>query len=679
MTDDASTNGNDHMHSVKEEDDQMRLLRDARDPISALTKGDGNANPNEIMETDSRSERMIDHTTNTTQMMDARSRAMLPLANPNTRMMEQDAASHLMSTTQYMQTQDMTSTNTLPELLLNAGSQSGDEDDHDHHQERLSKKRRRSEDLTESQSERKKRKGMYMCNVCHQEKKGHICSKVPCTGNPECRSPWKHTPHGRRARWQTSKGKHRTVLTHTHQVPNRGLRPSDADVHSPLRQVTTQIASWPVGVHVPMGTLHQASAFSHTTHQPHHHSHHDGGANASAMSMAFMLPGLERNDVTSPTDPNVTGFGFRNLEAAELVGRGLHDTHMVQPAPAVTSKPQLIIDTAGGVDDAAALLLALTHRDNAEICAILTVFGKVHLPQSAANVARVLELFPGKGPEIPIFRGSDGPIVASGTKPVWEGYGSNGLGDCRFSSPPKTPRQPEHAVTALLRMINEKPGAFTMVLLGAMTNLALAVRLDPGIAHKLKSIVFMGGTAYGKGNATMTSEQNIFADPEAAHIVLQSFGAVNVPIYMVSWETTVECGLEWQWYDKWIKIGRKNENTLNEQCQRTAIRDFLFCTTRKYEQTYRNITLFNMCASVAMAIALCPMLAKEIIPSFVTVELGGICSRGSTVVDWHNRQGLEKNVCLVTDVNKNGLRKMWEEMLLYNVEGKGIGSGVKGN
>jgi len=259
-----------------------------------------------------------------------------------------------------------------------------------------------------------------------------------------------------------------------------------------------------------------------------------------------------------------------------------------------------------------------------------------------------LEMFPGKGLSIPIYRGSDGPIISSGKRIIWEGYGSNGLGDCSFSTPSKIPRQREHAVTALLRMINEKPGTYTMVLLGPMTNLALALRLDPAIATKVKSIIFMGGTTCGKGNATIASEHNIYSDPEAAHIVLQSFGVVGVPIYMVSWETTVECGLSWQWFDSWIKLPAQQQQQQHHQhpLMKTFIRDFLYHTTKKYEAVCRNVATtgggsagnnngynFNLCSTVAMAIALDPSLVEALVPSFVTVELTGDVSRGATVVD----------------------------------------------
>jgi len=241
--------------------------------------------------------------------------------------------------------------------------------------------------------------------------------------------------------------------------------------------------------------------------------------------------------------------------------------------------------------------------------------------------------------------------------------GSNGLGDyIQNKSFGNNYRQQEHAVTALIRLINQKPNVYTLVLLGPMTNLALAVRLDPSIGTKLKSIIFVGGSTNGKANISLTSEQNIQCDAEAAHIVLQSF---HVPVYMISWELTLECAISWKWYDDWIK-NAKSTTKRNSRYDGESIQDFLYQSTRKHEEMCRKSGTqnFNMCDSVGIvAVLLSPSLVKAHL-CMVSVELSGTLSRGSTVVDYRDHH--RHNVCVVTSINKEGIQRLWEEIVSFN-------------
>ena len=144
-----------------------------------------------------------------------------------------------------------------------------------------------------------------------------------------------------------------------------------------------------------------------------------------------------------------------------------------------------------------------------------------------------------------------GPLITPSVPlHCWEGHGVNGLGGHPFADSPSRQSEKEIAALALIDIINANPGAYTLrmtmfwfviimigsdqsisvVFLGPMTNLALAVRLDPSIATKVKKLVFMGGTSQGKGNITPCAEFNVFADPEAAQIVLESFRVFSLPL-----------------------------------------------------------------------------------------------------------------------------------------------------
>ncbi|MCJ7518950.1 MAG: nucleoside hydrolase, partial [Anaerolineaceae bacterium] len=171
---------------------------------------------------------------------------------------------------------------------------------------------------------------------------------------------------------------------------------------------------------------------------------------------------------------------------------------------------KLVIDTDAGVDDAQAILLAFGYKD-AEIVAFTTVNGNVDVSKTTANVLKVLDLV---GKDVPVYRGCESPLVA---EPHHASYvhGEDGLGDCGI---PNSKRQPEkkHAVLALVDLANENPGQLNLVAIGPLTNLAVALQLDPDLPKKYADLTIMGGAIYAKGNTNITAEFNIFVDPEAA-------------------------------------------------------------------------------------------------------------------------------------------------------------------
>ena len=102
-------------------------------------------------------------------------------------------------------------------------------------------------------------------------------------------------------------------------------------------------------------------------------------------------------------------------------------------------------------------------------------------------------------------------------------HGKDGFGDAEWDAPPDAPVvEDEPAAAALVRLAREKPKHYTLVAIGPLTNLALAVRMDPGFIANLDRLVIMGGSWYGKGNITRVGEFNFWTDPHAAHIVLSA-------------------------------------------------------------------------------------------------------------------------------------------------------------
>jgi len=143
--------------------------------------------------------------------------------------------------------------------------------------------------------------------------------------------------------------------------------------------------------------------------------------------------------------------------------------------------------------------------------------------------------------------------------------------------------QKEHAVLALIRMVTNEPNEYTIVCLGPLTNIALAIRLDPFFLSKVKNIVVMGGCLYAKGNSTRVTEYAFNFDPEAAHIVFTAAKqfAVDNPhntqpkITLVPWEVSVDQGLDWKFYDYLISTPPVNELT-HLMKELNSIKEILF-------------------------------------------------------------------------------------------------------
>lgn len=178
---------------------------------------------------------------------------------------------------------------------------------------------------------------------------------------------------------------------------------------------------------------------------------------------------------------------------------------------------RIIIDCDPGHDDMAAILLAASHPA-ITIEAITTVCGNASVENTTNNALRIAAAF---GLDVPVYRGAEQPLLHRYEFPA-AFHGPSGL-DSAGVELPQTDRQvaPTHAVEAIVDLVDANPGEISVVVIGPMTNLALAFGLRPDLAQKIKQIVFMGGSS-GEGNVTPAAEFNIWADAEAARMVFRS-------------------------------------------------------------------------------------------------------------------------------------------------------------
>lgn len=187
-------------------------------------------------------------------------------------------------------------------------------------------------------------------------------------------------------------------------------------------------------------------------------------------------------------------------------------------------KSRIIIDTDPGIDDTMAIYFALRSPD-IDVVGLTTVFGNVDVDLATINALKILEI--AERTDIPVVKGARNPLTRIYSGPVPFIHGDDGQGNVHLPSP-KSQAADGTAAQYIVEQVMGNPGEITLVPIGPLTNLALALRLEPQIADKVKEVILMGGNALCPGNATPAAEANIHNDPEAADLV---FGA--------SWQVTM--------------------------------------------------------------------------------------------------------------------------------------------
>ena len=179
---------------------------------------------------------------------------------------------------------------------------------------------------------------------------------------------------------------------------------------------------------------------------------------------------------------------------------------------------KILIDTDPGIDDAMAIFYALESPE-LDVIGLTTIFGNADVTVATNNALKLLEI--AGRTDIPVARGVDKPLAMAYRGPVAFVHGEDGQGDV-FLPPPSTTVHQLDAPQFIIRSVLDAPSEITLVALGPLTNVALALQLEPTLGSQLAGIVLMGGNAFTGGNASPAAEANIINDPEAADIV---FGA----------------------------------------------------------------------------------------------------------------------------------------------------------
>jgi purine nucleosidase len=182
-------------------------------------------------------------------------------------------------------------------------------------------------------------------------------------------------------------------------------------------------------------------------------------------------------------------------------------------------KIDLIIDTDPGADDVVALLLALASPEELNIRALTTVAGNVRLDKTSRN-ARLAREWAGRE-EVPVYAGAPKPLLRT---PIYaeDIHGKEGLSGVAVHEPKKGLAEGSAIEYLIDTLMAARPHSITIAILGPQTNLALALIQEPRIVDGIKEVVIMGGAHFNGGNITPVAEFNLFADPQAAEVVLKS-------------------------------------------------------------------------------------------------------------------------------------------------------------
>jgi inosine-uridine nucleoside N-ribohydrolase len=308
---------------------------------------------------------------------------------------------------------------------------------------------------------------------------------------------------------------------------------------------------------------------------------------------------------------------------------------------------KIIIDTDPGIDDSMAIFFALGSPE-LEVLALTAVFGNGGVANTAGNAVRILEV--AGRPDIPVAAGANDPLVianrsAGGAKV----HGRDGLGNAAERLPqPKGSPIAQRAAHFIVETVMANPGEITLVPIGPLTNIALAMRLEPRLVQATKAVVLMGGSAFVGGNATAAAEANLLNDPHAAHIVFSE----SWPIVMAGWDVNNQFHMDQTYLDRLCALGNPATD---------FIREIYPCLQAFLRQPGGSIDVPDL---LAVAYLVNPSLFT-VARYPVYVETEGR-SAGMTVVDQRpfSQDGAEDpEVDILLDVDAERLRALYLERL----------------
>jgi purine nucleosidase len=207
----------------------------------------------------------------------------------------------------------------------------------------------------------------------------------------------------------------------------------------------------------------------------------------------------------------------------------------------------VILDVDTGIDDALAIAYALNSPE-LEVIGLTTCFGNGPIEYTTRNTLLILEQL---DRSVPVYIGADKPLSRPAKKFPTHVHGEDGLGN-KAEIPPVMEAESVGAVDYIISEVKKRPHEITIIAVGPLTNLALAVQKEPEIASLVKEVVIMGGAVFVRGNVTPYSEANVITDPEAADCVFSS----GLPVTIVGLDVTMQTLLPNSTLADWRALGK---------------------------------------------------------------------------------------------------------------------------
>ncbi|WP_176561840.1 nucleoside hydrolase [Mycolicibacterium palauense] len=318
-------------------------------------------------------------------------------------------------------------------------------------------------------------------------------------------------------------------------------------------------------------------------------------------------------------------------------------------------------DTDTGVDDAMALVYLLASPD-ADLVGIASTGGNVAVDQVCVNNLRLLALC--GADDVPVSRGAQRALNGS-LRTAEDTHGPAGLGYAEL--PPETAALTDYdSAQAWIRAAHTHPGELVGLVTGPLTNLALALRIDPALPRLLRRLVIMGGSFGYRGNTTPVAEWNISVDPEAAAEVFRAWNAAwglsapqHLPI-VLGLNLTEHIAMTPAILSRLAAASDSATMTMSVLDTRGTRSGAASPVIRALEDAMRFYFEFHydqgegylahLHDPLAAAVALDP----EVVgcrPATVDVELTGTLTRGMTIADWSGHWGREPNALVGVDVD----------------------------
>lgn len=302
----------------------------------------------------------------------------------------------------------------------------------------------------------------------------------------------------------------------------------------------------------------------------------------------------------------------------------------------MSNKLPIIIDTDPGIDDAAAISIALNHPA-LDVKMITTVNGNVGIDKTTANALKLKHFF---NSDVLVYQGAAQPLLTD-IVDASVVHGESGMNGYNFPDIDSSEISDLHAVEAMKSLLLESDTPITLVPIGPLTNIALLLSTYPEVKRNIKQIVLMGGSA-GRGNITPLAEFNIFCDPEAAQIVFNS----NLPIIMVGLDVA-----------RSSTLSHATVNHLNKLNHTGKMLHQLF-------KHYRGDD-FEKGTNVYDAYTILYLLHPEmfdVAKANVQIELSGQLTKGATVTDFKSTQ---PNCNVVLSINPEIFKNLFIDSLQY--------------